>query len=57
MRLPYKCQSKIGYDSLIQNVIPKGLINIMGATITDLDIKLKMKLSRREYLESEKFKI
>ena len=32
-RLPYKYQSKIGYDTLIQNVILKELINIMGTTI------------------------
>ena len=37
IRLPYNYQSKIGYDKLIQNVIPKELINIMGPTITDLD--------------------
>ena len=36
-RLPYNNQSKIGYDTLIQNVILKELINIMGGTITDLD--------------------
>ena len=45
-RLPYKYQSKIGYDTLIQNVILEELINIMGGTITDLDIDLKMKISR-----------
>ena len=39
-RLPPKYQSKIGYDTLIQNVILKEIINIMGTTITDLDIKL-----------------
>ena len=53
-RLPYIYQSKIGYDTLIQNVIPKELINIMGTTITDLDIELKMKFSRLKYLESKK---
>ena len=42
---PYNYQSKIGYVTLIQNVILKELINIMGATITDLDIELKMKIS------------
>ena len=47
-RLPYKYQSKRGYDTLIQNVILKELINIMAATITDLDIELKMKISRIE---------
>ena len=43
MSLPYDFQSKVGYKSLIQNVIPKELINIMVTTITDLDIQLKMK--------------
>ena len=53
IRLPYNYQSKIGYDTLIQNVILKELINIMGMTITDLDIELKMKISRIEYLEKK----
>ena len=53
-RLLYKNQSKIGYDTLIQNVIPKELINIMGRTITDLDIELKTKISRIKYLENKK---
>ena len=43
MSLPYDFQSRIGYNSLIQNVILKELINIMGTIITDLDIELKMK--------------
>ena len=51
-RLPYNYQLKIGYDTSIQTVILKELINIMGITITDLDIELKMKISRIEYLES-----
>ena len=51
-RLLYIYQSKIGYDTLIQNVILKELVNIMGTTKTDLDIELKMKISRIEYLES-----
>ena len=53
-RLPLKYQLKIGYDILIQNVILKELINIMGTTITDLDTELKMKNSRIEYLENKK---
>ena len=53
IRLPYNYQSKIGYDTLIQNVIVKELINIMGTTITDIDIELKMKISRIENLESK----
>ena len=56
MILPLKYQSKIGYDTLIQNIILKELINIMGTTITDLDIELKMKHSRIEYLENKKHK-
>ena len=52
MRLPYNYQSKIGYDCLIQKIILKELINIMGTAITDLDIELKMKISRIKYLES-----
>ena len=48
MKLPYKYQSKIGYDTLIQNVILKELINIMGPTITDLGTELKTKISRIE---------
>ena len=50
-KLPHKYQSKIGYDTLIQNVIINELINIMGSTKTDLDIELKMKISRIKYLE------
>ena len=46
MSLPYDFQSKIGYKSLMQNVILKELINIMGTIITDLDAELKMKLNR-----------
>ena len=53
MRLPYRYQSKIGYDCLIQNIILKELLNIMGGTITDLDIELKMKISRIKYLENK----
>ena len=56
MRLSYKYQSEIDYDCLIQNVILKKLINIMGATITDLDMEVKMKFSRRDDLEKKKLK-
>ena len=54
MSLPYDFQSKIGYNSLIQNVILKELINIMATTIIDLDVELKMKISRINYLENKK---
>ena len=56
-RLPYIYQSKIGYDTLIHNVILRDLINIMGTTITASDLELKMKISRIEYLESRFFNI
>ena len=53
VRLPYIYQSKIGYDTLIQTVIPNKLVNIMGTTITELDIELKMKIGRIYYLENK----
>ena len=43
MSLPYEFQSKIGYNSLIQNVILKELINMLSLVITDLDIEIKFK--------------
>ena len=52
IRFSYNYQSKTGYDSLIQYVILKELINIIGTTITDLDMDIKMKKSRIEFLES-----
>ena len=52
LRLPYNYQSKIGYDTLIQNVILKQLFIILRITITDLDKELKMKIVRIEYLEN-----
>ena len=53
-RLPYIYQPEIGCDTLIQKVILKKFINIMGTTITDMDIELKKKISRIEKLESKK---
>ena len=55
MILPLDYQSKIGSDCLIQNIIPKELIKLMGTTITDLDIELKMKISRIKYLENKNY--
>ena len=52
MGLLYDFQSKTGYNSLIQNVILKQLINIMVMTINDLDIELKRKISRIKCLEN-----
>ena len=53
-RLPYNYQSKIGNDSLIQNVLFREIIITMVTTITDSDIEIKMKTSRIEYLESKR---
>ena len=47
MSLPYDFQSKMGYNSLIQNVILKEIINIMGTIITDLDVELKKKIRKQ----------
>ena len=51
-RLPYNYESKIEYVTLIQNVILKELINLMVATIPNIDIELKVKINRLKNLES-----
>ena len=53
-RLNYDRKIEIVYDNLIQNIILKELINIMSIMISDLDMELKMKISRIEYLENIK---
>ena len=53
-RLTYDRKIEIAYDDLIQNIILKELINIMSIMIFDLDIELKMKISRIKYLENKK---
>ena len=45
-RLTYNYQSKIGYDTLIQNVILKEMISLMGTILVDKFLGLKMKFSR-----------
>ena len=52
-RLPLNYQSKKGYDTLVQNFVLLELINILGTTKTDLDIDLKLKISKINYLESK----
>ena len=52
-RLSYSSQAKIRYDSLIQEVILKDLINILSTILTDIDKELKMKISRNKYLGSK----
>ena len=50
-RLSYDRKIEILYDNLIQNIILKELINVMSIMISDLDMELKMKISRVKYLE------
>ena len=52
-KLTYDHKIEIVYDNLIQNIILKELINIMSKMISDLDIELKMKISRIKYLENK----
>ena len=51
-RLSYNHKIEIVYDSLIHNIILKELINIMATMIIDLDMELKLKISRTKYLEN-----
>ena len=53
--LPFIYQSKRGFESLIRSVILKEVINIMGTTRTDKDIELKLKITRKKYLEFRLF--
>ena len=53
-RLSYDHKIDIVYDNLIQNIILKELINMMAIMILDLDMELKMKISRIKYLENKK---
>ena len=51
-RITYDHKFEIVYDNLIQNIFLKELINIVSIMISDLDMELKMKISRIQYLES-----
>ena len=51
-RLTYDYKVEIACDNLIQNFNLKELINIMFVMIKDLDMELKLKISRIKYLES-----
>ena len=53
-RLSYEYKIEIAYDNLIQNIILKELINIMSVMIRDLNMELKLKISRIKYLENKK---
>ena len=51
-KLSYDYKIEVACDNLIQNIYLKELINIMSVMIGDLDMELKMKISRIKYLES-----
>ena len=53
-RLTYDHKIEVVYDNLIQNNVPKELINIMSIIISDLDMELKLKISRMKDLENKK---
>ena len=52
-RLTYDHKIMIVYDNLVQNTILEESINIRSIMISDLDIELKMKISRIKYLENK----
>ena len=54
-RLTCDRKIEIVYDNLIQNIILKELKNIMSIMILDLDMELKMKISRIKYVENNYF--
>ena len=47
-RLPYNYQSKIGYATLIQTFVLKEFIKEMSVRLVDMDIELKLKISRKK---------
>ena len=51
-RLTYNHKIEVVYDNLIHNIILKEFLNIMSIMISDLDMELKMKISRIKYLGS-----
>ena len=52
-RRTYDRKIEIVYDNLIQNIILKELINLLSIMISDLDMELKLKISRNKYLENK----
>ena len=48
-RLTYNYQSKMIYDTLIQNVILKEIVNLMSVILVDIDIELKLKITRIKF--------
>ena len=53
-KLSLNFQSKIGYDTLIQNAILKEIKILLAATLLDIYMELKMKISKMKDLETKK---
>ena len=54
-RLPYNYHPKTGYDTMIQNIVLKDIINLMSIVIVDIDIELRLKKSRTKYLRKKSY--
>ena len=52
-KLSLNYQSKVGYDTLIQNIILREIINLMTVILADIDIEVKMRLSRIKHSEGK----
>ena len=50
---PYSPQSKLWENALTQNNVIEQAINIIGDTIEDMDVEIKRKEYRLEFLEKE----
>ena len=48
IKLSLNYQSKIGYDTLIQNIILKEITNLLNIILVDKNIGIKMKNSRKK---------
>ena len=51
-RLPFNYLPKTEYDTLIQNVTPKQMLNLKATTIVEIDEETRMKIGRIKNLES-----
>ena len=49
-KIPYIYLSETGYDTLIQNVILEGILNLMGSKLVDIDKQLKKNIVRIQNL-------
>ena len=52
-KLSSNYQSIKGYDTLIQKVVLEQILNLMSFIMVDVDIDIKMKVSRKKLFESK----